>query len=292
MRRRKECWGELRYLREWADWMEAQGRASETTRQYRYAVLRLLADALKDSLNEVTEQDVVVFLASLGRRTASKQLYLHAFKSFFGWAVSHGHIDKDPSEHLRPKTAAQREPDAYTPEEVMRLIEAAERTADRPDLGKKRGLAILAAYALGLRRSELCGLKPEDIDWEGRRVFIRIAKGDHPRVVEMNELAEQALRGLQPYYNGTVVGGMHPQWFTAIVFNAAKEAGLPPKRRKAHMLRSSFATHLLGEGVPISVVSKLLGHTQVATTSRYLSVRSADRREAVDRLRLPAQTST
>jgi integrase/recombinase XerD len=125
-------------------------------------------------------------------------------------------------------------------------------------------------------------------------VYVRPSKGEKDRWVEANELALQALTilGEQPRPKGGFAGrgtlvGYAPDWFTMIVHDAAKAAGLPPNRRKAHMLRASFATHLLARRVPISVVSRLLGHSDISTTSRYLSVNDVDRRSAVDRLTLP-----
>src|ERR1043166_5838650 len=275
----------MQLLTMWAAFMAAEGKSENTIRQYRYALLRLRSELSEDKeWGEITEQDVVVFLASLGTRAHSKQLYLRAFRSFFGWAAARGHIPEDPSIHLHPKAPTERDPDAFSPEEVVALMEAAR--GHRTD-GDRRAAAILVAYALGLRRSELCKLTPDEIDWTGRRVHIKDSKGGKSRWVEMNALAEKGLNDLRPWWNGTVVGGWDPQWFTMIVHDAAVRAGFPPGRRNAHLLRSSFATHLLGEGVPISVVSKLLGHSQVSTTARYLAVRSKDRRDAVDKLSLP-----
>jgi site-specific recombinase XerD len=82
--------------------------------------------------------------------------------------------------------------------------------------------------------------------------------------------------------------GFHPQWFTMIVQRAAADAGLPKNRRRAHMLRASFVTGLLDQGVPVSVASRLVGHANLATTHRYASVRPEDKRRAVDALPVPA----
>lgn len=303
------------YLDDWTKFMLAQGRSQETIRRYRYALHRLAGDSNKDSLLEITETDVTTFLASLGKRAAARQLYLQAFRSFFPWAVERKLMSEDPSRYLRPKAPSEPEPDAFTPEEIVLLLCAARRRNPR------RAWAIQAAYAMGLRRSELCGIRAEDIDWQGRRVYIREAKGDRPRWVEMNEIAEEALKALlndaTVRLHGNMAGGAlvdpapspiplpvpssmsahgysivgyAPQWFTMIVHQAAAEAGFPPGRRNAHLLRSSFATHLLGKGVPISVVSKLLGHMRVSTTGRYLAVREEDRRKAVDSLSLRVST--
>jgi site-specific recombinase XerD len=278
--------GEYELLQMWEEWMLAQGRAQATLREYRYALHRLAAHTKPAKpLTEITEQDVVVFLASLGKRAHSRQLYLRAFRSFFGWAAKRGHIPTDPSEHLSPKAPSERDPDAFSPQEVGALMNAARTAA--PWVGERDALAILLAYSLGLRRSELCKLAPDDIDWPGHRVKIRDSKGGKSRWVEANDLALDTLEALRPWWNGSVVGSLDPNWFTMIVHRAARSAGLPPGRRNAHMLRAAYATGLLGEGVPISIVSRLLGHSNVATTGRYLACRAPERAEAVTRLPAP-----
>ncbi len=268
-------------LNAWSDFMLAQGRLEGTVRRYRYVILRFLSETPKDSLAEIDEQDVVSFLASLADKASAKKGYLGALSSFFGWAARRGFIPDNPTGALNLPAVFQKPPDAYSPEEILRLVDAA--TARSP----RYGLAITLCYSLGLRRSEVCGIVPDDVDWEQRRVYIRHAKGDRPRWVEMNDLARGALITLQPFWKTTVLGDMAPQWFTLIVNKAAKDAGLPSNRRRAHMLRASFATHLLGKGAPVSVVSRLLGHANVAVTTRYLSVSDEDRRKAVNLLNLP-----
>jgi len=272
------------HLARWSEFLTASGISSNTIRQYRYAILRLLAEA-QVGLLQVEEGHVVTFLASLGKRAHSRQLYLRAFRSFYGWAAERELIARNPAAHIRPKAPTDPPPDAYSPEEIALLLSAAGKRNPR------YAHAILACYALGLRRSELCGITPEDIDWQGRRVYIRCAKGDRPRWVEMNDAAASALRFLSTESpNGQNVKlpdnyclvGFHPQWFTMIVQRAAADAGLPKNRRRAHMLRASFVTGLLDQGVPVSVASRLVGHANLATTHRYASVRPEDKRRAVD----------
>jgi site-specific recombinase XerD len=277
---------EYELLRQWEAFMAAQGRAEVTVRKYRYYLHRLASEVSPPKpLTRITEQDVVVFLATLSDKASARQFSMMAFRSFFRWAHERGHMASDPSEHLHPKGPTERPADAFTPEEVGALMVAARTYRAN---GERDALAIQLCYAMGLRRTELCGITPDDIDWGGRRVLIRHAKGDQQRWVESNELAMEALEGLRPWWNGTVLGSVAPQWFTMIVHRAAKRAGLPPGRRNAHKLRSAFATSLLEEGVPISVVSRLLGHAKIQTTARYLACRDKDRRDAVARLRIPS----
>jgi site-specific recombinase XerD len=73
-------------LRQWSDYLTAQGLSQGTVMKYRYSVLRFLAQTPADSLAAIAEQDVVVFLASLGNRAHSKQLYIRGIRSFFEWA--------------------------------------------------------------------------------------------------------------------------------------------------------------------------------------------------------------
>ena len=269
-------------LKDWQAYMIAQGRSQKTIQNYRYAILRLMSEVNPPkSITAITEQDIVVFLASLGGKAHSKQLYVNGFKSFFRWAYERGHMLEDPTMHLHPKAPNERPADAFSPEEVGALIIEARKYPN----GERHALAIQLCYALGLRRTELCSISPDDIDWSGGRVHIRLAKGAKQRWVEANGIAMDALEKLRPHFNGTVVD-LDPNWFTMLVHRAARDAGLPPGRRNAHMLRAAFATALLGEGVPVSVVSRLLGHSKLTSTARYLGVRDQDRRQAVSKLPL------
>ena len=135
------------------------------------------------------------------------------------------------------------------------------------------------------------------MDWNTHRVYVKEAKGGRPRWVEANELAMTALGGLAGCYEmGQIrhtsqytLAGYAPNWFTMIVHQAASEAGLPRGRRNAHMLRASFASHLIQAGASVPVVSRLLGHANIATTHRYAAVWEGDRRRAVDTLTLDLQ---
>ena len=190
------------HLARWSEFLVANGLSAVTVKHYRYAMLRLLAEAGVGIL-DVKEEHVVTFLTTLGRRAHSRQLYLRAFKSFYGWAADRELLPRgsgNPAAHLHPKAPIDPPPDAYSPEEIASLVRAAGARDPR------YGHAILACYALGLRRSELCGILPEDIDWQGRRVYIRCAKGDRPRWVEMNEIARKALEALiQPSQSKGVI---------------------------------------------------------------------------------------
>ena len=273
-------------IQRWDDWMLARGLSNETIRQYKYAMYRLQGETRPaKALVEMTQEDIITFLASLGKRTAAKTTYFRAFKSFYGWAHAQGEVEKDPTAGFRPKTPTEPPVDAFTQDEVAAILRAARARAE------KRYYAILLCYALGLRRSELCGIRAGDVDWNTRRVYVKEAKGGRPRWVEANELAMVALKGLASLNGTYTLTDYAPNWFTMIVNRAACEAGLPRGRRNAHMLRASFASHLIQGGTSVPVVSRLLGHANISTTHRYAAVWEGDRRKAVDTLTLDLKTA-
>lgn len=272
--------GDLLLVREWDAYLAAAGRSEATRRAYRYAVLRFLAEACPESLDAVTERDVVTFLASLGNRAQSKRSYLHALRSLFTWAHERRLVTHNPAKLLKTKPPRRPPPVALEMEELIRLVYAAACRSER------RAWAIILCFALGTRRTELAHIAPSDVDPVSQTVLLRVTKGDRPRRVEIGPLASVALEGLRPWYNGTVLGGVNPQTVTAWASQAAKDAGLGEKvkRRPAHILRASFATWLLNEGVPVQVVAELLGHAEIATTTRYAATMRGQKEDAVQRL--------
>jgi site-specific recombinase XerD len=273
--------GEEMLIHRWEDWMSARGLSDETIRQYKYAMYRLQGETRPaKALLDMVQEDIIVYLASLGRRSAAKATYFRAFRSFYGWAYAQGDIARDITAGFRPKAATEPPVDAFTQEEIAAILESARARSE------KRYYAILLCYTLGLRRSELCGIRTEDIDWSTRRVYVKEAKGGRPRWVEANALAMTALAGLVALNGTYTLVSYAPDWFTMIVHQAASEAGLPRGRRNAHMLRASFASHLIQGGASVPVVSRLLGHANIATTHRYSMVWPGDRRQAVNLLKL------
>jgi integrase/recombinase XerD len=250
---------------EWRRWMEATGLSPETQRTYSYAVIRFMAENPRPVEN-YSEGHVIEFLASLGKRAAARQSYVRALHSFFGWLKARDYITADPATLIRPKKAPEKDADCFTPDEVASLALVAYLKSPR------RAAAILLTYGLGARRGEICALRPEDVDFERETVYFAFTKGNRPRTVYMSRIARQALEELKPYWTETVLGGIEPNTLNAWVHEAAVALGLPEGRRNAHMLRASYATHLLNRGVPIHVVSKLLGHSDVKVTTRYAVV--------------------
>jgi integrase/recombinase XerD len=171
-----------------------------------------------------------------------------------------------------PKYPHHRTPRVLSPDEVTRLIEAA---------GNLQARAILMAlYSTGMRRSELVRLRVEDIDSERMFVHIRKGKGgkdrDVPLCPKLLETLREYWRWKKPrtwlFPGGTgSADGQHltdkAVWYACA--EAAQHAGLK-KRVSPHMLRHSFATHLLEDGADLPTIQMLLGHADLEATSIYL----------------------
>jgi integrase/recombinase XerD len=160
--------------------------------------------------------------------------------------------------------------------EVFALLEAVESP-------KYRAL-LMCVYGSGLRVSEACALTPADIDSERMVIHVRLAKRGRDRYVMLGQRLVEALRvwwrverpARDAYLFPGSVAGTHVARDTVrtVLKKAAVAAGVE-KRTYPHLLRHSFATHLLESGVDIRVIQRLLGHASIRTTERYTHVSAA-----------------
>jgi integrase/recombinase XerD len=157
--------------------------------------------------------------------------------------------------------------------EVQRLLEAIE--------SRKYRALLMCAYGAGVRVSEVCELKPQDIDSGRKLIHIRDGKRRRDRYVMLSERLLEALRmywrAERPARDGYIFPGakpgshVAPETVRAVVRKAATAAGLA-KHVTPHTLRHCFATHLLEAGTDTRVIQELLGHGSIRTTGRYTHV--------------------
>jgi integrase/recombinase XerD len=216
-----------------------------------------------------------------GLEAASLRIGLVHLKIFFRFLVSRNLIEADSAEPLlSPKTGS------YLPEtlhevQIVTLLESIDTT--RP-LGS-RDLAILELfYASGLRLAEVCTVRLETLDLDDG--FIRVTgKGNKTRIVPVGRRARVALEHylanerpklVKPHTSShlflSVRGGpLSPDRVRQIVKHRANQAGIE-QNMYPHLLRHSFATHLLQNGADLRVIQELLGHADIATTQIYTHV--------------------
>jgi integrase/recombinase XerD len=268
----------------------AARRAARTVDAYR-ADLGRLADALGHSPASATTEELERWIAQMradglaattvGRRVA-------AVRSFFRHQQLLGARVDNPAAELDLPKRTRRLPRTLSPAEAVRLIEAAAGTTPR---ALRDGALVELLYGAGLRVSEAVGLEKGGVDLEARLVRVT-GKGGKERVVPIGRAAAEALRLYLSRGRPFLERRSRPELFLnakggpltragafLILRKLAAKAGLEPERVHPHLLRHSFATHLLEGGADLRSVQELLGHADLATTELYTHVSDRRRRE-------------
>lgn len=144
----------------------------------------------------------------------------------------------------------------------------------------KHKLIIKLLYGCGLRVSEIVNLKKQNINFNEKLIKIKLAKGKKDRFVKIpfsmnNELKKYCeLQNQEILFPSNREGKLTKDSIQKIVQNSAKKAGIK-KRVYPHLLRHSFATHLLESGTDLRIIQKLLGHSDIKTTQIYTQISQA-----------------
>jgi integrase/recombinase XerD len=287
-----------------------RGLAANTIAAYRRDLRRYarFLDAIGTGLTDAGERHISAYLRSLRQPTgeepelsaASAARAMSAVRGLHRFAAREGLTGQDPSRDVAPPTLARRLPRALGVDEVRRLLDAAR--ADDSPLSLRDAALLELLYATGARVSEAVGLAVDDVDLEARGVLLR-GKGGRARVVPLGGYARDAVaaylvrarpallslartvgsgRTAIPAGRAADRGGRHSlfrnghggpltrQGAWLVLRAAAARAGLGEV--SPHVLRHSFATHLLDGGADVRVVQELLGHASVTTTQVYTLV--------------------
>lgn len=178
---------------------------------------------------------------------------------------------REEAEQLPWPKVAHRQPDVLSGTEVERLLAASKELVPK--------MVLTTAYGAGLRISEACQLRVEDIDSKRGLIHVRLGKGKKDRHVLLPTRLLLALRAywaqVRPadgwLFPSTKTGHISPNTVRSALAVAVARARLK-KKVTAHVLRHSFATHLLETGTDIRTIQVLLGHASIQTTARYARV--------------------
>jgi integrase/recombinase XerD len=265
--------------------------APRTVEAYRRD-LAALAVWLRHSPATATREDLERYLAELraeGLAASTIARRLAAARAFFRHRVLIGATAENPAADVALPRRARRLPRTLSPGEAERLVEAASGTKPR-DLRDRALVELL--YGAGLRVSEAVGLERGGVDLDERLVR-SIGKGGKERIVPLGRSAAEALRRYLSRGRPFLDRRHRPELFLnaqggaltragafLILRRLADKAGLEPGRVHPHLLRHSFATHLLEGGADLRSVQEMLGHADLATTELYTHVTDRRRREA------------
>jgi len=215
------------------------------------------------------------FVAAEHRRGLSPkslQRRLSACRSFYAWLVKQGRIAASPAAAIRSPKAPRKLPQVLDPDEAKALVEV---PTDAP-LGLRDRALLELFYSSGLRLSELCALRWRDLDLSDALVNV-LGKGNKQRSVPLGSHARAALaewRGSTGAPNDAHVfpgrggGPITPRAVQLRMRHLAQQQGLF-KRVHPHLLRHSFASHILESSGDLRGVQELLGHADIATTQIY-----------------------
>ncbi|MSU62455.1 MAG: tyrosine recombinase [Pedosphaera sp.] len=282
-----------------------RGQAEQTQETYAGLLRRFTAWAEKSGLrtwNQVELSHLTAFLVheqqrllqnepeNSVRRLSTSSLYLQiaALRALYRFAEAEKLLPRNVAEHLSLPRRWKRLPKALTDAEIDQLL--ATRTSEDPsDLCDQAVLEL--AYASGLRLSELCGVRLEQLHTEAGFITV-LGKGSKERVVPVGRKALEALDRYLQAGRPKLVTRRTPanvfltrrgtafcreiMWrrIKARVHRSGTERNVTP-----HMLRHSFATHLLEHGADLRVIQELLGHASISTTEVYTHVAGSRLRE-------------
>jgi len=232
--------------------------------------------------------------STIARRTS-------AARSYFRHLGLVGVREDNPAAALAVPKRTRRLPRALSPGETERLIDAA--TGSSPRTLRDRALVELL-YGAGLRVSEAVGLEKGAVDLDAR-IVRALGKGAKERLVPLGRPAAEAVRRYLALGRPHLDRRYRPELFLnarggpltragafLILRKLAEKAGLEPTRVHPHLLRHSFATHLLEGGADLRSVQEMLGHADLGTTERYTHISDSRRREVYFRAHPHAQRKT
>jgi integrase/recombinase XerC len=215
------------------------------------------------------------FVAAEHRRGLSPkslQRRLSACRSFYAWLLKQGRIAASPAASIRSPKAPRKLPQVLDPDEAKALVEV---STDAP-LGLRDRALLELFYSSGLRLSELCALRWRDIDLADALVTV-LGKGSKQRSVPLGSHARAALGEWRastgagndaPVFPGRGGTPITPRAVQLRLRHLAQQQGLF-KRVHPHLLRHSFASHILESSGDLRGVQELLGHADIATTQIY-----------------------
>jgi len=265
-------------------WAE-RGLSQNTLESYRYDLL-----AFSNFIQPGTQlqfagrQHILGFLANevkQGKSPRSLSRYLSGLRQFYRWLLREGRREDDPCALVENPKIGRGLPKALSEAQVEALLSAADITTP---LGMRDQAMLELMYATGLRVSELVGLELSGLNLNQGVVRV-VGKGNKERLVPLGEEAEASLKRYLAESRPILMGqsscpqlfvtsrksGLTRQAFWYAIRRHAATAGISAAI-SPHMLRHSFATHLLNHGADLRVVQLLLGHSDLSTTQIYTHI--------------------
>lgn len=274
-----------------------RGLSQNTVQSYRYDLEHFASFLVEQGccLESATQKMILDFLnyqrqQNKSARTRSRKLA--ALRAFYRFLLQERRISADPTENLNSPKLEKSLPRVLSVEDVELLL-------SQPDLGSVLGIRDKAMlellYATGMRVSEMLGLNTEHLNLD--LGFVRcLGKGSKERIIPVGEIAVRYIREYlskarlklrknaweRAAFLNNHGNRLSRQGFWKILKSYARKAGIP-KEITPHVLRHSFATHLLENGADLRAVQEMLGHADITTTQIYTHLSQRKLREVYDK---------
>ena len=199
---------------------------------------------------------------------------ISSLQSFLKWLYQEGYIAEDLNRKISSSKVPFKLPHFLSLDEVMSLIQVLVRVQDKESLAKRDLALIFLLYGGGLRVSEACSVRWVHLDFSQKTLKIK-GKGSQERLIVLPDKVLKHLNTLER--KGDFIFGskpLHQRRAYSIVRNWGVRAGIK-KPISPHVLRHSYATHLLESGSDLRVIQDLLGHRSLSATQKYTQVRLA-----------------
>ena len=277
-------------MQEFLTYLKVERRYSpETIHAYERDIQRFfdyLAEVPIKSWNDVTVVDVRIYLGVLHRENynrSSISRFLSSFRSFYHFLVERGVVETNPFASVSYKKGKMRLPEFFYEDEIEKFIDSID---GNQSLDQRNKALVEVLYATGMRVSELTNLTLAQLDLENSIILV-IGKGSKERYVPIGDFARSALETFleegrkdlmakeRKEHSFVFVNHLGDPLTTNgvryILEKLIQESGLTLKIHP-HMLRHTFATHLLNNGADMRTVQELLGHVSLSSTQIYTHV--------------------
>ncbi len=270
------------------DYLHTERRFSANTVMSYENDISQLEEFIKDkeiTLLQVSIEDIRGFLTKIGPNTQarSRQRKLSAVRTFYNFALRQKWIENNPAKRIRSPAVPKKLPIFLDHDEILVLLRVWD---DKSDLSLRNQALLEILYASGLRVSELCGLNIDDLDLKQQIAKIR-GKGGKERLTPFGKKAKGAIISYLPARDRLLQKAKGKQTNAVFINKLGGRLSTRSVRRmldktilkagvikdvSPHVIRHTFATHLLQAGADLRVIQELLGHSSVSTTQGYTHV--------------------
>ena len=272
----------LTHIKHFLSAKRVDGLSHKTLDNYSLYLQRFAAHIQKDVIS-INTDDVRGYISAQNVAESSLQTIVNILRSFFAWLTLEEVVSKNPMLKIKThKLRLQRMRKSLSLEELERLRNVCDNIREKA--------LVEFFYSTGCRISEVAGIRLNDIDFAQRSVRV-YGKGGKERIVYFSIKTKLLLEEYIRQHKGNMLftttrapfGAIHTRSIQIIIKRLGVRAGLPDHIHP-HILRHTFATLALNNGMDITIIQRLLGHAHLSTTEIYARISQENIRQAYDRI--------